>query len=131
MELRRHRRQSQVNIVPLIDVLIVLLFFFLMTMQFRDERLLDITPPEIVTAGQSEPTKRIVIEIDADGKIAVAGTLVELEALTDRLRELADELGDAPVLVQADEDASVKFLTAVIDGITLAGMDADVSLMAR
>ena len=56
MSLRRTRpdRSFGVNIVPLVDVLIVLIFFFLITMQFRDHQRVEITPPKMeAQAGQS------------------------------------------------------------------------------
>ena len=49
--IKRRQRKLYVNIVPLVDVLTVLLFFFIVTMQFKEIKVLNITMPEIKTAG--------------------------------------------------------------------------------
>ena len=51
--LARRRRKADINIVPLIDVLTVLIFFFLVSMQFREQLTLNLTLPQVETAGRS------------------------------------------------------------------------------
>ena len=115
MELRKRRPRTDINIVPLIDVLIVLVFFFLMTMQFRNMNVLEITPPQVETAGQTAEVPPVVISITKDGELSLGPDPTTFEALPGALAAIAAE-GHAPgVLVQADEDAPVKYLTAVMD----------------
>ena len=61
-------RKPYVNIVPLVDVLTVLLFFFIVTMQFKQFKVLNITMPEIRTAGINQLDEQIVIAIDEIGE---------------------------------------------------------------
>ena len=65
--IKRHQRKIYVNIVPLVDVLIVLLFFFIATMQFKQFKVLNIKIPEIKTAGVNQIDEQISIAIDASG----------------------------------------------------------------
>ncbi|MGF1451678.1 MAG: ExbD/TolR family protein [Opitutales bacterium] len=130
MQLPRRRRSAQINIVPLIDVLVVLLFFILMTMQFRVQRLLEIEVPEVESAGQQERAQPLVIEVDAEGQVAVAGALVAADQLRERLRELA-ATEPSSILIHADKRASVESLAGVVDAIRLAGLPSNVSLVTH
>ncbi len=56
---KRRRRKAEINIVPLVDVLVVLIFFFLVSMQFRNLTLLNLTLPKIETAGKEQPTQSL------------------------------------------------------------------------
>lgn len=123
MNIRKLRKKPQINIVPLIDVLIVLLFFFLMTMQFRHLNVLDITPPRMESAGQEEMPAQIMLSVNREGEYFIDNDPVSEEALPGRLRELA--AGESPpvVLIQADEDAPVKYLAFALDQTRLSGLE--------
>lgn len=113
--IRRRRRQPAINIVPLVDVLTVLLFFFLVTMQFKQVSTLNITVPEIETAGENEIREQIVIALSPDGEFYLNDRLVEKPEL-EAAMELAGELTpDLPVLLIADEEVPLKFVTEVMD----------------
>lgn len=112
----RHRRRSPtINIVPLVDVLTVLLFFFLVTMQFKQVNTLNITVPKIETAGENEIQERILIALGSEGQIYLNDQPLEkfqFEAAIKLAGELTPEL---PILLVADEDVSLKFVTEVMD----------------
>ena len=113
--IRRRRRMPSINIVPLVDVLTVLLFFFLVTMQFKQVSTLNITVPKIETAGENDVQERIIIAISPEGQIYLNDRPIEkfqLEAAIKLAGELTPEL---PILLVADEDASLKFVTEVMD----------------
>jgi biopolymer transport protein ExbD len=112
----RRRRQPIINIVPLVDVLIVLIFFFLMTMQFRDAQSLDITPPKMDTAGTDEPSQRLVVNVDKTGKYFVNSKEVTGDELVAALNDAAAKQGaDLSVLIFADQDTPLKNVTFVMD----------------
>ncbi len=113
---RTRRRRAEINIVPLIDVLVVLIFFFLMTMQFRDLSSLDITPPEMETAGRSDlPTKPIVVGIDESGKLFLNDQPIPRDELAEQLQALHSESPEISVLIFASEDTPLRFVTEVMD----------------
>lgn len=111
----RRRRSPTINIVPLVDVLTVLLFFFLVTMQFKQVSALNITVPEIETAGENEIEERIVIALDPEG----VTYLNDREVSRDQLRRAMELAGQAtpemPVLLIADEGVPLKHVAAVMD----------------
>lgn len=123
MTLKPKRRRPDINIVPLIDVLTILIFFFLMTMQFRELQALNLTLPEIETAGASAVDESLVIGIDEEGRFYVDGNRVDREELVGFLRELRPVARDVSVLLMADEDTPLREVTFVMDNVRNAGID--------
>lgn len=113
--LERPRKSPQINIVPLVDVLTVLLFFFLVTMQFRQLSALNLTLPEIQTAGQSQVQESVVIAIAADGALFLNERSVSESELREGIRILGSQAPETPVLLMADEDAALRYITMVMD----------------
>jgi biopolymer transport protein ExbD len=122
-KLNRKSRKVVINIVPLVDVLIVLIFFFLMTMQFRNVTTMNLTLPKIETAGKNKFDKNIIIEIGKSGDILVNGTSMEREQLEPALRQLKPVADDIIVLIRADEDTLLKNLTYIMDSCRKSGLD--------
>ncbi|MEO0510777.1 MAG: biopolymer transporter ExbD [Verrucomicrobiota bacterium] len=109
------RRTPTINIVPLVDVLTVLLFFFLVTMQFKQVSALNITVPEIETAGENEIDEQIVIAVSPEGELYLNDQPLARKQL-EAAMELAGELTpDMPILLIADEDVPLKNVTEVMD----------------
>ena len=111
----RRRRSPQINIVPLVDVLTVLLFFFLMTMQFKQMSSLNITVPEIETAGENEIAENIVIAISPEGDLFLNDRSVGLPQLREAMQLAGELTPDLPVLLIADEEVPLKRVTEVMD----------------
>jgi biopolymer transport protein ExbD len=113
--IRRHRRQPTINIVPLVDVLTVLLFFFLVTMQFKQVSTLNITVPKIETAGENEIEERIVIAVSPEGEIYLNDRLAEKAVLVAAMKLAGELTPDIPILLIADEEVPLKYVTEVMD----------------
>mgnify|MGYP005875064053 FL=1 len=111
----RRRRTPQINIVPLVDVLTVLLFFFLVTMQFKQVSTLNITVPEIETAGENEIVENIVIAISPEGELFLNDRSVGLTQLKEAMQLAGELTPDLPVLLIADEEVPLKRVTEVMD----------------
>ncbi len=121
--LARKSRKVTINIVPLVDVLIVLIFFFLMTMQFRNISTLNLTLPKIETAGQNRFDRNIIIEIAKDGAFLVNGQPMEMNQLDPSLRSLKPLSEDITVLIRADEESLLKYLTDIMDTCRKNGLN--------
>lgn len=113
--IRRRRRQPAINIVPLVDVLTVLLFFFLVTMQFKQVSTLNITVPKIETAGENEIREQIVIALSPKGEIYLNDRSVQKPQLEAAMKLAGELTPDMPVLLIADEEVPLKFVTEVMD----------------
>jgi len=116
MSLVSHRRRPpSINIVPLVDVLTVLLFFFMVTMQFKQVSALNITAPEIKTAGKNKVQEQIVIALSPDGDVYLNNQLVDMAQFKGAMQLAGEMTPDLPVLLVADENVSLKHLTVVMD----------------
>ena len=80
---------SDINVTPMIDVLLVLLVVFMISVQFRSLLPVNVPPP----SDQSKPgsaAPQVVLELKEDGSYALNGTVTALETLSARLRELTE-----------------------------------------
>ena len=115
MEIKRKRKKTEINIVPLIDVLIVLIFFFLMTMQFKNMDVLNITPPKMETAGKASEVTQLVVAIDTEGQYFINDEPATEEALIQAFKEASEQETPPAVLLMADENVPLKYVTFVMD----------------
>jgi biopolymer transport protein ExbD len=120
---QRRRKRPELNLVPLIDVLVMLIFFAFVTMQFRSATMLNITLPKIATAGKNEFKGSVTLAIDKDGQISFNGKVVSEAELLTNLKQVHDISADIPVLIKADEVSQVKKLAFVMDACRSAGLN--------
>lgn len=122
----RRRRKAEINIVPLIDVLTMLIFFFLVTMQFREMATLNLTLPKMETAGKNEFENRVVFEIskdemvritilDKDGKVVLKKADIKEDEIDDIAANLRNIDKDITILIRSDQDTPLKMVTKVMD----------------
>ena len=126
----RRRKRPEMNLVPLIDVLTMLIFFAFVTMQFKSGTTLNITLPKVDTAGKNEFKGSVTIAIGKEGQMDFNGkptTDDQLVALLGEVRKLDRNI---PVLIQADETTPLKRLAFVMDTCRKVGLNK-FSLQAR
>jgi biopolymer transport protein ExbD len=119
----RSRRRPELNLVPLIDVLVMLIFFAFVTMQFKSAATLNITLPKVETAGKNEFKGTVTIGIDKDGVVSFNGQNVSDEQLLALLEQVKNVDRDIPVLIKADETTQLKKLTFVMDACRKTGLN--------
>lgn len=120
---RKRRRRPELNLVALIDVLVMLIFFAFVTMQFKSAATLNITLPKVETAGKNEFKGTVTIGIDKDGSISFNGqnvTDAELLVLLEKVKQVDR---DIPVLIKADETTQLKKLAFVMDACRKTGLN--------
>jgi biopolymer transport protein ExbD len=121
----RKRRQPSVIIVSLIDILAILLVFFIVTTTFRKTQpqlqinLPDSKSAELAPAEQSEP---LLLEVKNQDEIMFDGQLVALEGLPERLLSARRESPERPIAMQADREAPFGTIVAVLDALKEAGI---------
>lgn len=120
---RRRRKRPELNLVPLIDVLVILVFFSFVTMQFRSAATLNITLPKVETAGQNEFKGSVTIGIAADGVLSFNGKAATEAQLVELLRQIRDLDKETAVLIRADETTPLKTLTFVMDACRKSGLN--------
>lgn len=125
----RRRRISGINIVPLIDVMTVLIFFFLMSMKLDDVAQLGITPPSADSAAKGRTETRLVAAVTGSGEFFINSEPVPAGEFADALAARAKRLGVASLVLVADEDAATKYTVFVVDQAQKHGLQ--VQLLTR
>jgi len=131
MSLRSSRKRSpRVDVIPLIDVLMVLILFFLTSMQFQDIRALNVKLPKIDSAGSNKISNQLVVSISKEGEYSLNGNEDNLKEIGKVFRSTAQLPRKPAVLVVADEDVPLKHVTEVVDLCRESGLD-DFRLQSR
>lgn len=120
----RRRRRAEINIVPLVDVLVTLIFFFLVSMQFRNMNTLNIVPPKIETAGDNRLDQQIEVGISAEGEFFYNGVPVNEEEMVELLRQAARVNNEVPVVLMADENSALRWTTLIVDTCREVGLES-------
>ncbi len=125
----KRRKRPELNLVPLIDVLVMMIFFAFVTMQFRSTTALNITLPKVDTAGKNE-NKGVTIAIDKDGTLSFNDKFVSEDQLVALLEQVNKVDRDYPVFIKADETTQLKKVAFVMDSCRKAGL-SHFSLQSR
>ena len=127
---KRRTRKPKIDVVPLIDVLMVLIIFFLVTMQFQDLRALNVKLPKIESAGSNMIQNELIISIEEKGETVVNGNETTLPDLKKILKSSSQLQKKPLVLVVADENVPLKHVTEVVDLCRLNNLE-DFRLQSR
>ena len=119
---QKRRKRPELNLVPLIDVLVMLIFFSFVTMQFRSASTLNITLPKVETAGKNEFRGSVTISIDKAGAMTYNGKAVADDQLDGLLAQVHTVDKDIPVLIRADVTTQLGKVTFVWDQCRKNGM---------
>jgi len=126
---RRGRRQSlELNMAPLIDMVFILLIFFLVTTSFVKETGIDINRPTASTAVSKEKGS-ILVGITKDGRVYMDKREIDIRAVRANVERALAENPESQVVVVADKESQTGVVIMAMDGCRLAGAN-NVSLAA-
>jgi biopolymer transport protein ExbD len=121
----RKRRTPLINVVSLIDILAILLIFFIVTATFRKpEPQLQINLPdsksaEATAAAQKEPA---ILRVKSEKEITLDEKPVTLESLTSSLKKLRESQPSRGIAMQADREAPFGVVVKILDSLKAAGL---------
>lgn len=114
-------RDDVMNLTPMVDVVFLLLVFFLAATTFANEEVeLDLRLPEARTGEAATPGQPIVVNLSADGRILVQGREVTLEALRQKLAAAQQRDSKQAVLVRGDREAQFGLGMQILDACRAA-----------
>jgi len=133
MRHRHSRRQSgaiaEVNMTPLIDMVFILLIFFIVTTSFVKETGVDVSRPSAKTAVKKE-LANILISITPNGEVWMDKRQIDRRAVRANVERMHAENPGGSVIIIADKEAKTGLLIEVMDQARLAGV-ANVSIAAQ
>lgn len=116
----REVEEGTVDISPLIDMVFILLIFFMVTTTFVKDMKLDLERPGAASASPAS-TKSVRVFIDKYGDIYLDNQPVRIYSLQSKLRDMLRVSTDKSVLVVTDETVAAKVVLEVVDQTRLAG----------
>ena len=123
MARRRRSRdmdESEVNLTPMLDVVFIMLIFFIVTTSFVKESGVEIERPE-ASAASPRPDAQVMVAITPQGAVWVDGKPVDAHRVGAAVADLVSDEGS--VVVQADRNSTTGRLVEVMDQIREAGVD--------
>jgi len=112
--MKRHRRRPHINLTSLIDVMFLLLIFFMVSSTFRHGYGLEVDLPQAETAAEAQITPEEIV-IDKRGNFYFAGNLVDEIGLRDAIVALLEKDPGATLILRADEAADFGRAITAID----------------
>ena len=125
----RQEEESEVNLTPMLDVVFIMLIFFIVTASFVKEAGIDISRPPAATAERKE-RGNILVAITNNDQIWIDRRQVDPRALRANIERLHAENPQGSVIIQADVESKNGLLVQVMDAARLAG-GSSVSLAAE
>jgi len=113
--------ESDVNVTPLLDIVFIMLIFFIVTATFIKEPGVDVTRPEALTA-EDQRLVSILVAIDSNNSIWINRKEVPMDSVRATLERLRRENPRGSAVIQADGKAHSEFLVDVLKQIRAAGV---------
>ncbi|MFC0444541.1 ExbD/TolR family protein [Pseudidiomarina halophila] len=118
----REEEDAAIDMTPMLDIVFIMLIFFIVTTSFVKEAGIDVNKPEASQA-QKKPSANIFIAIRANGEVWMDKRMVDVERVGANIERLLAEQPTDIVVIQADEEAKHGVVVKVMDQIKEAGID--------
>ena len=115
---RRHHsdEEAEINITPMLDIVFIMLIFFIVTTSFVTEQGLEVSRPSTAPPKEVKQDKGpIVVKIDSSSLISVQGRVLEPRAVEANLERQKAEKPDSPLIIAAHPAADTEALVTILD----------------
>ena len=123
--MRRRRKDREdamdINITPMLDIVFIMLIFFIVTASFVKESGIEVNRPDAPTAVKQEKAN-ILVAISARNEIYIDRRRVDPRSVRANIERLHAENPQGSVIIQADEESNTKTLIGVMDSARAAGV---------
>ncbi|WP_405224242.1 ExbD/TolR family protein [Lentisalinibacter sediminis] len=127
--LKRHDEEAEINITPMLDIVFIMLIFFIVTTSFVKEFGVDLNRPSNEPPKDQKLSEVIAIRISDTGQISIKGRPTDIRAVRANIESGLAADPDAAVVIAADRNADAGILVRVVDQARVAGA-SKVSLAA-
>lgn len=130
MRKRRHKiDEAEINIAPMLDIIFILLIFFIVTTSFVKESGIDMSRPSNAPPKTEKISEVIFVKIDASDQIFIKDRLTDIRAVRANIESALAASAESPVVVAAARESDAGVLVRVVDQARVAGA-VRVSLVA-
>ena len=113
--------EAEINITPMLDVVFIMLIFFIVTASFVKESGLEVNRPDAPTAVKKE-NANILVAIGASNEISINRRRIDPRAVRANIERMHAENPEGAVIIQADKKAFTETLVLVMDSARQAGV---------
>jgi len=117
----RSDEESDINLTPMLDVVFIMLIFFIVTATFIKQAGIDVLRPEAIT-GEQKPTVSVLVAISGNGDIWIDKKRVDVNAVRAHIERIHAENPKGGLVIQADREAKSEKLIAVLNAARAAGL---------
>ena len=118
----RVEEESEVNLTPMLDVVFIMLIFFIVTASFVKEAGLDVNRPDNQQQQQTTENTNILVAISANNEIFIDRRLIDPRAVRANIERLHAENPEGSVVIQASSKSKNEMLVTVMDAARQAGV---------
>ena len=119
----RGNDEAEINITPMLDIVFIMLIFFIVTTSFVKEKGLEVSRPSNSPPKEVQKNKGpIVVKVDSNGNITMKGRLLERKAVQANLEREKAEKPDSPLIIAAHPDAETDSLVTILDAAEAVGV---------
>ena len=119
----RANDEAEINITPMLDIVFIMLIFFIVTTSFVKEKGLEVSRPSNSPPKEIKKNKGpILVRIDANGNITMKGRMLEAKAVQANLEREKAEKPDSPLIIAAHPDADTDALVTILDAAEAVGV---------
>lgn len=112
-----------IDLTPMLDVVFIMLIFFIVTASFVKEAGFDINrPPQSQSKPKDDEVRNILVNVSNDGQLFINRRPVDAGALTANIKRLHAENPEGSVVIQAEDDSQNERLITVMDAARKAGV---------
>ncbi|WNC71148.1 biopolymer transporter ExbD [Thalassotalea psychrophila] len=121
-KIKREDEEATIDMTPMLDIVFIMLIFFIVTTSFVKEAGIDVQKPKAANASK-KPTANIFIAVRENGEIWMDKRVVDVERVSANIEKLLAEQPTDIVIIQADKKAEHGVVVKVMDAIKDAGID--------
>ncbi|WP_250459411.1 ExbD/TolR family protein [Microbulbifer litoralis] len=123
--------KAEIDLTPMLDVVFIMLIFFIVTASFVKEKALDVNVPDPNDTETTPPTDKqnILLTVDANDEIYLGASRIDTRAVRARIAQLYAENPDAIVIVRADNKSSADTYVQIADAAKEVNPNIQVSLV--
>jgi biopolymer transport protein ExbD len=122
---RRDQDEAEINITPMLDIVFIMLIFFIVTTSFVKEQGLEVSRPSSSPPKEVKKDKGpIVVKINSGNLISIKGRVLEPQAVEANLEREKAEKPTSPLIIAAHPEADTEALVLILDAAKAAGIES-------
>jgi len=121
--LKKQKKNTEINVAPLIDIVFLLLIFFMLTSEFTDFKTIDMISPNKSNTTIQKSELPIVINLSANGTIEIDNVNVDLMDLSSTVKDKLMNSKNDKVIISTLNETKINLLINIVDAIRSLGID--------